>query len=80
MVSAAAAFQQPFREVGALPQLGDLHVDGAGAGVEVAVPVAVATVHPVVADRAVAGATDLVGVGGHQLVDERAEHLPQQVG
>jgi hypothetical protein len=44
---AAAALQQPVREVTTLPELGDRHVKGPGAGVEVPVPVTVADVHPV---------------------------------
>ena len=44
---AFATLEQPFREVGALPQLRDGDVDGADAGVEVAVPVTVALCEPV---------------------------------
>jgi hypothetical protein len=76
---AAAALEQPVREVRALPQLGDRHVQGAGAGVEVAVPVAVAVIGPVVAAFAVGGAADRVGLRRHQGVDHRGQQRTQQV-
>ena len=49
-LGALAPLQEPLGEVGALAQLGDRDVEGAGAGVEVAVPVAVAAVDPLRAD------------------------------
>lgn len=74
----AAPFQQSFREVGALPQLRDRAIDRASAGVEVAVPVAVATVDPVIGHDTVRGVADLVCVG-QQRVDEGGERPPQQI-
>ena len=47
--------------------------------VEVAVPVAVATVGPLRAGGAVLGATDRVGLRGHQRVDEGLQQLLQQI-
>jgi hypothetical protein len=76
---AAAALQQPVREVGALAQLRDRHIEGARSGVELPVPVAVAHVGAVRAGLAVGGAADRVGFGGHQGVHERGQHLPQQI-
>jgi hypothetical protein len=75
----AAALEQPVREVGPGPQFGDDNIQGAGAGVELAVAVAVADVDPVRARLTVGRAADRVGLGGHQSVDERGQHLPQQI-
>ena len=55
------------------------HVQRAGPGIEVAVPVAVADVHPVRARHAVRGAADRVGLRGHERVDERGQHRAQQI-
>jgi hypothetical protein len=74
-----AALQQPLGEVGAPPQLRDRHVQGAGTGVEVTVPVAVAPVGPLGRDGAVSSAADRIGLRGQQCVDERAEQLTQQI-
>jgi hypothetical protein len=75
----AAALQQPVREVGPGPQLGDRHVQGAGAGVEVPMPVAVAHVGPLAGPGAVLRAADRVCLSRHEGVDERGQHLAQQV-
>jgi hypothetical protein len=55
-------------------------VQGARAGVEVAVPVAVAAVHPVGAGGAVLRTADRVGLGRKQGVDEGLQQLTQQIG
>jgi hypothetical protein len=75
----SAALHQPVREVGARPQLRDRHLQGAGSGVEVAGPIAVADVDPGLAAPAVAGSADRVSFGAHEGVDEGREHLAQQV-
>src|SRR4051794_29164218 len=59
------------REVRPGAQLRDRDVRGAGAGVELAVPIPVAHVGAIVAALAVAGAADRVGLSRHQRVDER---------
>jgi hypothetical protein len=79
-LGAAAAFEQPVREVGAGAQLGDRDVHRADPGVEVPVPVTVAHVDPLRAPGTVLGAADRVGLGTHQRVDEDAQQLAQQVG
>src|SRR4051794_16232898 len=61
-LGALAPLEQPVGEVRALAQLRDRDVDGAGPGVEVAVAVAVAPVGPFLADGAVLGAADHVGL------------------
>ena len=76
---AGAALQQPVREIAARPQLRDRHVDRAGPGVEVPVPVPVAGVHPLRAAFAVAGAAHRVRLGAHQRLDERRQHRTQQI-
>ena len=79
-LGAFAAFQQPVREVRALPQLGDREIQCACAGVELAVPVAVALIGPLGAALAVSGAAQRVGFRTHQGVDERGQQLAQHVG
>ena len=78
-LGAFAPLQQPVREVGPGPQLRDRHVQRAGPGVEVPVPVPVAGVHPLLAAFAVPGAADRVRLGAHQRLDERGQHGTQQV-
>jgi hypothetical protein len=51
----------------------------ADAGVEVAVAVAVAGGDPFGRTLAVAGAADRVGLGTHERLDERGEHVAQQI-
>ena len=53
---AAAAFQQPIREVAALAQLGDRDIKGAGTGVQLPQPIAVAHVRALGRDLAVGSA------------------------
>ncbi|SNR99771.1 hypothetical protein SAMN06272737_1612 [Blastococcus mobilis] len=76
----AAALEQPVGEVRPGAQLGDRHLQRAGAGVELPGPVAVAAVRAGLAALAIAGAADCIGLGRHERVDERGEHLPQQIG
>ncbi len=78
-LGALAPLQQPFGEVGALPQLRDLHLERAGAGVELAGTVAVAPVHALRAGLPVRGAAHGVGLGRHQRVHERLQQLAQQI-
>src|SRR5690606_111462 len=78
-LGALAALEQPFREVGALPELGDGDVDRADTGVQLAGPVAVALRHPVGAGLAPFGAADGVCVRGQQRVDHRLQQLPHQI-
>ena len=74
-----AAFQQPIGKVGALPQLRDRHLHGAGAGVELPGPVTVAGIGPISGARTVRGAAQSVGFGAHQRLHERVQHRTQQV-
>jgi hypothetical protein len=60
----------------ARPQLRDRHVQRAQPGVEVPVPVAVATVHPPLADRPVLRAAQRVRLRAHQCRDERLPPSP----
>src|SRR3954453_20843531 len=55
-------------------------VEYAGAGVEVPVSVAVATVDPIRGAGAVLGPADRVGLRGEQGFDERAERFAQHIG
>lgn len=64
---AAAAFQQPVGEERAGTEFGNGDVDGADAGVEVAVSVAVAGVGARLTGGGVVRAADLVGLGGQDL-------------
>ena len=75
----AAAVLQERREVRPVPQLRDRQLDGAGPGVPLPRPVAVARVDPVRADLAIAGAARRLDLGVHHLLGERPDHLPQQV-
>lgn len=74
----SAAFEEPVGEVGSLAQLRDRDVDGASAGIEVAVPVPVSPVDAFVGHGPVAGTTH--GVGGQERVDEGGEHVPEEIG
>ena len=74
-----AALEQPFREVGARAQLRDRHVDRAGPGVQLPVPVPVAGVHPLRAGQAVLGAADSVRVRAEQGVDHRRQQRAHQI-
>ncbi|MGX1471218.1 UNVERIFIED_CONTAM: hypothetical protein RKD50_000026 [Streptomyces canus] len=77
----SAPFEQPVQEViTALPQLGNGEFDGAGAGVPLAWAVAVAVVDAFVADLAVFGVAEGVGLRGHECVGERLDHCAQQIG
>ena len=78
-IDPARMLEEPLGKVGPGAQLGDGHVQSAGAGVEVAVSVAVALVDPARAGLAVLGTADRVGLGAHERVDERGQHLPQQI-
>ena len=71
---------QEAREVAALAQLGDAQLDRAGAGLPVAVAVAVALGQPLGALLAVAGAGQLADLQLHQPLGGKADHLAQQIG
>ena len=64
----------------AVAGLGDRDIQGPAPGVEVAVPVAVAAVHPRLVADPVRGAAHLVGLRGQDRVHEPLQQLPQQVG
>ena len=74
-----AALQQPLREVGALPQLGDRHVDRAGPGVQIPVPVAIAGIHPLRRGHAVLGPAHRVSIGRQQRIDHRGQQVTHQI-
>ena len=78
-LSPFAALEEPFREVRARSQLRDLNIDGTDAGVEVAVPVAVALGSPVGAGLAPFRADDSIRVGGKQSVDDGLQHAAHQI-
>jgi hypothetical protein len=79
-----AALKQPLGEVGALAKLGDRHIDGADAGVEVPVAVAVALRDPTRGGAGVLGADHGVGVRAQQRVDgglqQRAHQIRRRFG
>jgi hypothetical protein len=75
----ASSFQQPVREQRAGAEFGYGDVDGADAGVEVAVSVAIAGVGARLAGGGVVHAADLVGLGGQNLVDEALQHLAHEI-
>ena len=79
-LGAFAAFQQPVREVGAVPQLGDRQIQRPCAGVELAMPITVALVRPLGAALAVPGTAQRVGLRAQQGVDERRQQFAQHVG
>lgn len=62
-----------------MAKLGDFHVDGAHASVQVAVAVSVSVVGAGVADGGVVSPADAVCLGGEDLVDEVLQHLPHQI-
>jgi hypothetical protein len=74
-----AGLQEPRGEVGAFTQLRDGQRDCAGAGIQGAFPVAVASVGPLGGTLAVVNAAERVCIGSHQLLGEDLHHLPQQV-
>jgi hypothetical protein len=74
-----ARLHEPGGEVASGAKLRDEQLHGAGPGVEVTRPVAVSSVHPVRAALAVGCSTHRVGLRGHQGLDERSDHLPQQI-
>src|SRR5690625_7915316 len=65
-----AALQQPFREIGARSELRDGDVDRADAGVQLAVPVAIALGEPAGRGLAPLSTNDGVRVGRQQGVDQ----------
>lgn len=79
LLGPAASFQQPVREVAALPQLGDCELDGPGAGVPLARAIAVAMVDSFLADLPVFGDAEGVGFRRHERIGERLDHRAQQV-
>lgn len=70
-VRARVALDEVLREVAPRAQLRDPEVDGADAGGEPALAVAVAPV---------AGLAGVIGLGVHDLVDERLGHRPDELG
>lgn len=75
-----AALQEPFGGLGAGAQFRDGDVDGADAGVEGAVAVAVALRESVGRGLALFGSADLVGVGGQEGVDQGLQQGAHHVG
>jgi hypothetical protein len=74
-----AWLQQPLREVGAFPELGDAQRDRAGSRVPGTLAIAVSPIHPLSRALTVVRATKRIDVGSHQLPGEDLHHLPQQV-
>ena len=75
-----AAFQQPVREVGTVPQLGDREIQRPRASVELAMPVTVALVRPLRAALAVPRTAQRVSFRTEKGVNERREQFAQHVG
>src|SRR6185503_10500495 len=57
----------------------DRQLDRAGPGIPVPAPVAVAGVRALLGPDAVLGAAHRIGLGTHQRLHERGDHLPQQI-
>jgi hypothetical protein len=79
LLGAAAALQQPLREIAARPQLRDLQLDRPGPGAPPPLPVAVAVVHPIRARLPIRRPAQRVGFGAHQRLGERLDHRAQQI-
>jgi hypothetical protein len=75
----APALKEPVGIVAALAELGNPQLDGAGPGVEVALPVSVAPAHSIVAPLAVASTAHGVGFGGHERLREGSHHFTQEI-
>ena len=71
---------QEAREVGTLPQLGDLQLDSPSPGLPDPVAVAVAMVYAIRRALAVAGADQALDFQFHQALGGEADHLAQQIG
>jgi len=71
---------QEGREVGALAQLGDAQIDGAGPRLPGPLAVAVALGQPLVTAFAVAGTGQRLDLQLHQALGGKADHLAQEVG
>jgi hypothetical protein len=74
-----AGFQQAW-EVAARPQLGDVELDGADAGVPLPLPVAVAVGQPGLRAFVGAGADQLGHLGVHQLLRQQLQAVAQKLG
>jgi len=61
-------------------QLRDRQIQCARAGVELALPIAVALIRPLGAALAVSGTAQGIGFSPHQGMDERGQQLAQHVG
>ena len=75
-----APMLQEDRKIGALAQLRDLEIDGAGARLPGAITVAVAMVGALSAALVAAGIAQAVGFQLHQPVGGKPDHLVQQIG
>ena len=73
-----SAGHEESREAGAAAELGDAPLDGADAGLPVAVPVAVARHQPIRAAFAMGGAGPLAHFQLHQALRGEADHLAQE--
>ena len=73
------ALQQPVWEVAALPQFRDRQLDAARPGVPAAFPIPVTGVRAGLRTLLVTRPAGRIGVGAHQRLRERLEHLTQQV-
>ena len=71
---------QEAREVAALPELRDLQLDRARAGLPDAVPVAVALVDAIRRSLAVRRTGQTFDLQRHQALDRKADHLAKQIG
>lgn len=76
---AFASFEQPIREIGALPQIGDREVHSPDQCVQITVPVTVALGYAVRGLFALFRAGHGVCVGAEQRVDHGLQHLPHHI-
>ena len=67
-------------EVGALAQLRDAQLDGTGAGLPIALTVAVALSQALLALLAIAGTGQALNFELHQALGGKADHLAQKIG
>ena len=71
--------QQPIREIGTLPQLGNRQLHRAHPGVPLPGPIPIASIDPLTTALAVTSTTDLISLRGHHRVSQRHDHLLQQI-
>ncbi|AEH09106.1 hypothetical protein FsymDg_1651 [Candidatus Protofrankia datiscae] len=79
LLGTASPGQEPFREIGTGPQLGNSELDRARPSVPLAHPVAVPTVDPFRRYLPIFGIADTVRLGAHQRFSEHLHHRAQKI-